>query len=101
MWDRVTSSLAYVRDMLASDSTLYPKFQVSIVGWDQNAFYIIPSENTGTARPRDTNQQIYQVSLFEFLHLYVELVTFGSRTPRCVGSDCWVIVLLHDKLPPN
>lgn len=29
VWQRVTSSVAYVRDMLASDSEIYPKFQVS------------------------------------------------------------------------
>lgn len=30
VWDRVASSIAYVKDMLASDSTLYSKFQVSL-----------------------------------------------------------------------
>uniref|UniRef100_A0A4W4G9V0 Aminopeptidase n=1 Tax=Electrophorus electricus TaxID=8005 RepID=A0A4W4G9V0_ELEEL len=40
VWKRVSSSIAYVRDMLASNSTLYPKFQVSLLkisrelGWD-------------------------------------------------------------------
>ncbi|XP_046874373.1 glutamyl aminopeptidase [Hypomesus transpacificus] len=28
VWDRVSSSIAYVRDMLSSDSVLYPKFQI-------------------------------------------------------------------------
>ena len=31
VWDRVSSSIAYVRDMLSSDSVLYPKFQVSVI----------------------------------------------------------------------
>uniref|UniRef100_A0A4W4GAS9 Aminopeptidase n=1 Tax=Electrophorus electricus TaxID=8005 RepID=A0A4W4GAS9_ELEEL len=44
VWKRVSSSIAYVRDMLASNSTLYPKFQKFIrdhvqkisreLGWD-------------------------------------------------------------------
>lgn len=34
VWDRVASSIAYVRDMLASDSTIYSKFQVSILSWE-------------------------------------------------------------------
>lgn len=29
VWDRVASSIAYVRDMLSSNATLYPMFQVS------------------------------------------------------------------------
>lgn len=29
VWDRVASSISYVRDMLSSNTTLYPKFQVS------------------------------------------------------------------------
>lgn len=28
VWDRVASSIAYVRDMLSSDDELYPMFQV-------------------------------------------------------------------------
>lgn len=28
VWDTVASSIAYVRDMMVQDSTLYPKFQV-------------------------------------------------------------------------
>lgn len=28
VWDRVATSISYVRDMLADDSVLYPKFQV-------------------------------------------------------------------------
>uniref|UniRef100_A0AAR2K1T5 Aminopeptidase n=1 Tax=Pygocentrus nattereri TaxID=42514 RepID=A0AAR2K1T5_PYGNA len=31
VWSRVSSSIAYVRDMLASDSEIYPKFQVSLL----------------------------------------------------------------------
>lgn len=29
VWDRVASSIAYVRDMLSGNTTLYSKFQVS------------------------------------------------------------------------
>jgi len=28
VWDRVSASISYVRDMLADDPVLYPKFQV-------------------------------------------------------------------------
>lgn len=28
VWDRVSTSISYVRDMLADDPVLYPKFQV-------------------------------------------------------------------------
>lgn len=28
VWSRVSSSIAYVRDMLSSDSVVYPQFQV-------------------------------------------------------------------------
>lgn len=28
VWNRVASSIAYVRDMLSGDAALYPKFQV-------------------------------------------------------------------------
>lgn len=31
VWDRVASSMAYVRDMLSGDEMLYPKFQVSVL----------------------------------------------------------------------
>lgn len=29
VWKRVSSSIAYVQDMLSDDTVLYPKFQVS------------------------------------------------------------------------
>jgi hypothetical protein len=30
VWERVSSSIAYVRDMLSDDTVLYPKFQVGL-----------------------------------------------------------------------
>lgn len=87
MWDRVSTSISYVRDMLAEDKELYCRFQVG----SQSSQYTLMYENN----PFD-EKWMYRSSYFIFLVTRMvcftsflfrnSYVTMCRRYPKSLGG---------------